>query len=119
MSKEAVKSLKAARKLLSKPGVWIKGWLARDSVGQDVPITDPSAVRFCSLGAVRHVDGPGEHQAFLALRMAASQILGLPFNENMVYIIGNGRITKINDRSRDIKPVLKMFDRAIAIAKKL
>lgn len=44
--------LRSARKLLSKNGNWTKGNLARDSDGIVVDVTDPSACKFCLMGAI-------------------------------------------------------------------
>jgi hypothetical protein len=118
MSKEAVKALTAARELLSKLGVWITMDFARDLYGHSIRSISPDAVQFCSLGAIRHIDGPGEKKAMLALYKAASQILKQPFNKKSGELIGNALVVKINDSSTNYLKVLAMFDRAIKIAKK-
>lgn len=50
-TKQAVKYLKAARKLITPEGSWCKGYYARDAEGQPVYSYD-EAHSFCSMGAV-------------------------------------------------------------------
>lgn len=42
----------SARDVLLIPGVWTKGTMARNELGEDVYFDDPSACQFCLLGAV-------------------------------------------------------------------
>ena len=45
----------AAHNLLSQPGVWIKGELARSGDGAKVPYRSPEARHFCLSGALSRV----------------------------------------------------------------
>lgn len=50
---------------------WIQGNMAMDARGSLVDADDPKAVRFCSLGVLRHIDGPAEQDAVNELEKAA------------------------------------------------
>lgn len=45
--------LTCAADLLEKPGAWCQGAMARDVRGESVSPTDPDAVCFCLVGAIR------------------------------------------------------------------
>lgn len=98
-TKQAVKYLKAARKLITPEGSWCKGHLARDIDNKAVGVFDKRACRFCSLGAAYKVIGA---KKFYALTY---DILSFAFS---------GSIGVANDKRSTKHPhVLMAYDFAI------
>lgn len=114
--KTAVENLQAARKLLRTR--WITGDLAILEDGTECSPRNPKAHSFCALGAVRHANGPGEVKAVKALQIAARDILEAEgyFEDMYSRALRNGLIFEVND-SYGKNLTLKMFERAIKIAK--
>jgi hypothetical protein len=100
MSKTTLEILKEARALLAQPGAWTKGAYARDVEGTYVSPDNPAAVCFCAVGAIHHAGGGGN--------VLASQALKLELPKRY------SDITHANDSYKTVKPVLALFDRAIA-----
>lgn len=44
--------LKAAKQIIINPEAWTQGCIARDPEGEQVSYTDPTAVCYCSFGAI-------------------------------------------------------------------
>jgi hypothetical protein len=107
--------LKAGRDLISEPSRWLQGGLAQDSEGKAVNPIDPSAVCWCSVGAVRKMAGIHQplvgRRALDQLRLAATE-LGYFSDRELAW----KRLDKIND-NRTHPEVLAMWDQAIERAK--
>lgn len=99
-------ALKAARRLLSKPERWTKGWFAKDKDGADVSELSKHATCFCPEGAIyRSAPGLLETDALAALER------GLPKQWYSVPLW--------NDAPRRTHAqVLRLFDRAIEAERK-
>jgi|SRR5215469_5307515 len=109
MSKQTRKTplgiLKAALKLVSDPKRWTKSVFAVDKNGYSVPSTDPSAVRWCAVGALTKIGGK------TAARYAAARALTIA--------CGGVGITDVNDGRNGRKRIIAAFQRAIKkLAKK-
>lgn len=108
--------LKSAQTLLSKPGVWAKGWFA-------YTFTDDGEARrcwphfsgarsFCIAGAVNKVGGPGRDQAD-AIRAAMAR---LDKAMASLFITAPETLAKFNDSpTTTIEMVLVLFDKAIEL----
>lgn len=58
-----VETLKAARALIAAPEHWVRNSWAMTADNRACQPTNPIAVKFCALGALRHVDGEHERNA--------------------------------------------------------
>jgi hypothetical protein len=116
MSKEALKTLRRAKKLIDTPDTWNEGDLAQTVEGEEISPRNIKAVSFCALGALRHANGPGEKVALKALRKAAAEELEDITGEK--FPVDDSSIFEVND-CNGFAYVHNMFDRAIKIAKKL
>ena len=100
-TKELKQALRKARKNIAKG--WTQHWYARTSKGQECEPTDPSAVCFCTWGAIRKVDDAHDGEILKAFQIHARIKEGIPY---------------WNDKKGRTKTqVLKAFDRAIANCK--
>lgn len=99
---DVVKTLKAARKLLSGRGAWMRHWFAADKEGAHVASRDPAACKWCSLGALNSVAMPNQELCDSAA-------------EAIEAVVGTNLIT-FNDRATSKRQVLAAFDAAISKA---
>lgn len=60
-------TLEAAATALLVPGVWIRGNMARDAIGNSVRTRSPEACRFCAVGAIEAAATELHTNAFDAL----------------------------------------------------
>lgn len=112
-AKSALENLIQADKLISDGSRWIQFEEARDEFGNEVLATDPKAMTFCSYGAVRHIDGPGEKKALSFLLEAAKiEIVKKQYEVDEM----DDPIVSINDKVGH-SGVRKMFRRAIKLAR--
>lgn len=89
----------AARALIVKG--WCRGTAAKNARNAAVPVDDPTASKFCAIGAVRCVAGfIGANGAIMALCDFVPAGVGL---------------TTFNDSKRNKRDVLRIFDKAIAL----
>lgn len=106
---DTIEILKSARKLIEKPENWTQDTRARNENGDGVHVDDPSACRFCIVGAIAKVTYPaptysGEGSEVLA------DLDGLAID-----YYGFSCIESFNDyRKRKHEEVLEFFDTAIA-----
>lgn len=115
-----------ARKLIERPENWCRGTMARDSDGCAVPVEHKLASKFCSTGAVNRVAHSLENSyargvdALNMLYKVMSRVYGnaspvptpFPFSAPV-------SIAAYNDmQDRTHYEILKLFDDAIALAKK-
>jgi len=94
-----------ARKLIEKPENWTIGVMARDARGNEVPIDNADACKFCMLGAIRRADL--EQQSALK----AHEVV-LPLATAIMERYGSTSIARTND-SVSHEEVLSIFDKAI------
>jgi len=117
--RDALETLEGARKLIRNPKRWVKNKYAVDKNGSPVKPTNKRAVAFCALGAVQHVDGPGEDLAIEILESAArEELISLGEIEDDLnnQEPDEEMIFSVNDEFGRYY-VLSMFRRAIKIAK--
>lgn len=93
--------LKKARALIAKG--WCKNHLAVDANGDPRPSESPKAVAWCAVGAIYRAGGA-----------ANARYSARAFLDNAA----DGDVLVLNDTSRTRRPVLRAFDRAIALAEK-
>lgn len=97
-------NLRAARDLLAEPGAWIQGNYAHNERHQAVHPDDPTAIGWCSLGALAKVMNLGDQTIQVGLSAEASVLrMHTPYYS----------IPDWNDEQRDVEPVLLAFDLAI------
>ena len=119
--KTALGNLTAAYRLLQRKGAWTQNSFAVDCHYKELKddnIRSGRAVAFCAMGAVRFIDGPGEKKAAELLSQAASKILYGQSSRRLV----EGDVFDINDgenKERAKKRVFRMFEKAIAEARKI
>lgn len=88
----------AARALIVKG--WCRGTAAKNARNAAVPVDDPTASKFCAIGAVRRVAGfMGANGAIMAL---------------CDFVPARALVT-FNDSKRNKRDVLRIFDKAIAL----
>lgn len=114
--KSALENLQQANRLLRK-NRWTERDLAVDCNGKSCTPRSPEAHAFCALGAVRHVNGPGERKAVDILIEAAKEELTAIYPGYLIFDNENDIFT-INDYN-GYDAVKSMFRRAIRMAKKL
>lgn len=108
-----VETLRAARALIEDPSRWIKNDLARKSKHSQFVVwpEDTEAGAWCSVGALRRVDGPFERDAMQVLANAVQGTFGVRYDAP------NAEIIMFNDAARRRhKEVLAKYDQAIALA---
>lgn len=99
--------LRKARTLLGEQSKWIKNYEGRDAHGEGVRATDPSAVQWCAIGAIK-VGRTAQGLCYEALIRQIKLDPGwLQYDR-----IGIGSIAEVNDYL-GYEAVLEMFDRAI------
>jgi hypothetical protein len=107
MSAAEADILRRARARISDPARWTRGTLAKDTHGRAVPASNPSAVRWCALGAIlAENDGPDDS----AYRLPAARYLAAA-----VGIDGRYLATEWND-ALGHSAIIQGFDRAIELA---
>ena len=128
-TEEALKNLKAAYKILKDEERWTQGTLASVPIYDDgddakeildwdrrnedlTGIDDPNA-KFCALGAIQHVDGPGEKLAEEFLIQAATEIC---LEQDQTVSEDQDDVFTVNDEI-GYDETLDMFERAIKLAK--
>jgi hypothetical protein len=128
--KTALQNLEAARKLIRPFRRWTTNDLAIKNVektefgdfkGVPCKPKNKHAEAFCALGAVKHVNGPGEKKAVNLLRIAALQMQIAEGDAEPTEKPANNHIFSINDADQDKenhRRVLRLFTRAIRLAKK-
>ena len=106
--------LKAARAVIDRPEKWTKHAMARDANRHSVPVSQPDAVRFCSVGALEKtilarngVSGTVDEEARILLTLAVGVLTN---STNSVVWFNDSRRTKHED-------VMQVFDAAIQFAK--
>jgi len=109
-NKQAVENLTKARKLIKDENNWTTGYLALDIDGNEVSPRSKKAVAFCALGAVRHIDGPGEKKAIKFLIEVANGRTGQNYKDST-------SIFEVNDEGEHADTI-DMFTQAIRLAKK-
>ena len=85
-----------AKALIADPKNWTQSCLARNAGDMFVNVNDPSACKFCALGALRKA---GTQSAYMALADAA-------------FKLGFKGIVALNDHGLH-EDVMEMFDKAI------
>ena len=85
-----------AKALIANPENWTQSCLARNARDMFVNVNDPSACKFCALGALRKAD---TQSAYMALADAA-------------FKLGFKGIVALNDHGLH-EDVMEMFDKAI------
>ena len=115
-TEEALKNLKAAYKILKDEKNWIVGTLALNGNDEEVLPTETEAIKFCALGAVQHVDGPGEALATDFLIEAAGKIRIDYGSEADDLDNDSTDIFEVND-GMGHGETLEMFEEAIKLAK--
>ena len=113
--KTALQNLVAANRLL-QPKKWIKNELAQNCRGYECSPRNPKAHAFCALGAVRHINGPGEIKAVKILRQAARLEILARNSDAKKFGYGDSPIFTVNDKI-GFAAVKSMFRRAIKLAK--
>src|SRR2546428_6236997 len=92
-----VATLRTARKLIADKRGWTQGCFAKDRAGKCVAPEEPTAVRFCALGSLYHVNGPLMDQSIERLQASARTLY-------------NSDVVSINDGGAGSHPaVLKCF----------
>lgn len=104
--KTALQILKEAKATISNPDNWTKGAYARTRNHLPIESTSYRACSFCALGAMTRVS---EYNVVEFGKAAA-------FVRNSISANKNVEIIAFND-SRDHLAIMKMFDRAILLAK--
>jgi hypothetical protein len=108
----SLETLKAARQLITDPAKWTKIRLAKNSEGLAVNVHDPSAVCFCSMGALLVVSGMYLSDVVIA---KASNALDNNLPKDFVETFNHEvcSFTDFNDTHTHAE-VLALFDAAIA-----
>ena len=112
-----------ARNLIAEPQHWVRADNARNSAGKSVDTDDPSAVCFCAIGALVHVNDQRRRRsdyndqhlpaAFIALENAIYE----PDHPRRYYDTASN-IIRWNDRvERQHHEVIDAFDDAIAMTR--
>lgn len=96
--KSTVETLRNAKARIEKG--WCRGVLARNSKGEETTPNGPDAVRWCAFGAIGTTD----------------EALGAA-DRALIMAHGNYYVAEWNDEpEREVEDVLRLFDRAIALA---
>jgi hypothetical protein len=100
-SQNLIEVLRKARDLLSQPGAWTKGHLARDGAGYPVDPLSGDGACFCIVGAIDFItrDNHEMHDAARSELRKGMSGIGL---------------ASFNDSQDTVEPVLELFDKAIA-----
>ncbi len=107
---EAAALLRKAQALINTPEKWCQGVGALDPFGRAVLPDSPTAISFCSAGALSVVDVMDlDTEAFTALRAAAEK-MGFHATEDECPVVN------LNDTT-DHPTVMAMFDLAIRLAR--
>lgn len=118
-----VHALQLARQLIRPFRHWTVNALAVDGASRglgnkfEIDVKSPKAEAFCALGALRRVNTKHQVKAQTYLEMAAGELKGLDMCEP-----SEDDIFAVNDAAYDKKThrrVLKMFTRAIQLARRL
>ncbi len=99
---ETAALLRKAKALIDTPEKWCQGTCARDARGKAVLLGSATAVAHCSFGAVWALSANTQQAASLLRRVGAE--------------MGYGGEVVLND-STDHPTVMRMFDRAIDLAR--
>jgi hypothetical protein len=92
---------------------WTRGCLARNAYGESVTYDNPSATRWCAVGALRVAAG---HMNLSSYDL--QEVMGEAGNRLTTALQQLGHppdISTVNDTARDKSVVLAVFDRAITI----
>lgn len=109
--------LETAQNLLSRPGAWTQGALARDAQGVEVGTHAPEACCWCATGAViASMEGydAGDHDDVWEFEIAVEYL-----NEALGFRCQTDDLLTEewnDDLERTHEDVLQMFDRAIKLA---
>lgn len=95
-------ALRAARALLADPVRWTQGLYARDADDRNVMISDERATKWCIVGALAHVTGDDDHDAFCEAKRRLTK---------RVFDLGYDCIADYND-SVTHEEVLRLLDDA-------
>lgn len=90
----------AARALIAKG--WCRGTAAKDKANRPVPVGDPAACKFCSVGALWRVS---PHELYGVFDTTTKLLSSLTPDQN---------IAGFNDSKRNKRDVLRIFDKVIA-----
>jgi hypothetical protein len=107
-----VKTLKKARRLISKPDKWCKKTAAKNKAGNCVSELSDSAYSFCILGAFSRTSPDGSSYHGAINNFIAANIKALTYPNK----IGVEDFNDRPDRTHD--EVLKAMDRAVKLAEK-
>lgn len=109
MNEKVIRTLRAARALITPPDRWIKNAAAHTKDGKSVNVRTEGAYSFCALGALAHVIS-FEEFANRSWEDPDLDYLGRGFG-----LADKTYIAPMNDKSTH-EEVLAAFDRAIALA---
>src|SRR5262249_31102820 len=96
--------IQRARELISQPEYWCRGSYARGKGGVSVSVNDPTARRFCAMGALIFAAHELTGDVGVASELAYSAAQSISRTGSLVYI---------NDR-QGYAAVLALFDTALA-----
>jgi hypothetical protein len=106
----AVEILKYARALLAKRGGWTKTFYARSRTSRAVAANSPNACRFCAYGALlRAVHDLDAEQLYAPLTPRV-----VAFNALEQSTPDPNGIVHFNDKQATVRPILAVYDKAIA-----
>ena len=103
------KVLIKARELLSTPGTWCQGRLARDANGLGCQPKAPGAVRFCMMGAVMRYLPKKSHTEVLNTKNEVFDALALEIRRKFQVNV-RGVTAWNDDEHRTVEDVLKIYD---------
>lgn len=95
--------IKAARELVAYPETWTQNRFAADEYGENVPLEDQAACKFCLTGAILKVNG--EFDPFVLEMGRALNASG----GSSLY-----SVTRFNDKCKDHTEFITQLDAAIA-----
>ena len=102
--------LRAAKALIDTPDKWTKGEFARTKTGRKCKVESSRATCFCSLGAIERIPA----RPFTVSALRGRQMLKDVMRRDNITI----PISVFND-SATHDEVMKLFDRAIALAEEI
>lgn len=102
MSNQIRKDLVAAYDLISQPGKWTQGTLARNRKFHPVGVKSESAVCFCAVGAIERVSKRPYETTMMLSRAALN--------------LGHLSAAFMNDIARNVEELKPLFDEAIELA---
>lgn len=104
-------NLEQAWELISQPGRWTQGVLARTKEGRTAHYTEDKAHCFCAVGAVRKVAADANRVDFSAESDLAEELL-----DSAAVVLFKKHIPYANDKVSSVVELKPMFDLAIEYA---